>query len=123
MGAHKEMLDAKRHRLRVLKQHRKRVGKVEATRIDGEIAEMERYLKRFGLKVMQPARVKNIVINQKVYRAMLRKLKGYAVNESVQGDKLILTYRSPDGSTRGKAVLYDLSEHFPYNADFPEIEI
>ncbi len=83
MNTHKEMLAAKRHRLSVLKQYRKRVGKVAATRIDGEIAEMERYLKRFGLRAMQPVQVRGIIINLKIYRAMQRKLKPFAVNESV----------------------------------------
>lgn len=76
------------------------------------IKDLQAHIRRFMKSKMEPARVGNIIINNKIYEQFMKKLKGLHYETSVTDNRLIIEYGKKPGNWTGKLELYDLSHHF-----------
>ena len=116
----RRLLQEKRNVIKQLKKDKKAMSSYEQIKTDDKIVELEIFLKRFSLRVMEPVQIADIVINYKDYKKIMERLKGFDVFERIIGGELVISYIKPMAKGRGKAILYDLSHLFPAGSEFPE---
>ncbi len=109
-------LKDKRAELSKLRKERRKLTKAgswdKKNTLDKTIEDLDFYIRGFMKSKMEPARVENIIINNKLYEQFLRKLKGLHYEITVTNDRLIIEYGKSPGNWTGKLELFDLSSHF-----------
>lgn len=118
----KEILAKKREERKMLRLGLKSAKTPEEkARIQKQIDGLEEFMHRFRVSFMEPCYVEGLLINYKLYKKVMRKLKGFNVIQYVDGPSLIIRYKNR--TVNGKYTLLDLSGFFPSNADFPKAEL
>jgi hypothetical protein len=74
----------------------------------------------YSLSRVLPVSVQGVVINYKLYKAFMKKLKGFQTRIVVAGDGIVVQYWKPGSQGRGRLKLYDISSYF---TDFEHIPI
>ena len=64
----RRLLQEKRNVIKQLKKDKKAMSSYEQIKTDDKIVELEIFLKRFSLRVMEPVQIADIVINYKDYK-------------------------------------------------------
>ncbi len=77
----------------------------------------------YSLSKTFPAKYKGIIINSKLLKAFLKKLKGLSYEIFPYEDKIRVRYGKIYGEWTGTLELYDLSRYFEDFNDIPEMEI
>lgn len=114
------LLDAKKAEIKALKvgrqsaKKKKDVDKIAL--LDGNIAHLESFIKKFSPSKMQPINIDGIVINYKLYQQFLKKLKGFVITEVIKENCLELKYSK--GAVNGTLVLENLTPIFPEGSVF-----
>jgi hypothetical protein len=118
MSALQELLTNKKSKLsRLKKEHRKSAASASKVKLEKQIIDLENFIHHFRVSVMEPVQIDDIVINYKLYKAFMKKLKGFKVSEKIDNNTLIINYG------KGELHLYDLTHHFPEGSEFPEGEL
>lgn len=118
----KDLLDKKREARKMLRLGLKSAKTPEEkARIQKQIDNLDEFIHRFRASSTEPCYVEGLLINYKLYKKVMRKLKAFDVIQYVDGPTLIIRYKNR--TVNGKYTLLDLSGFFPSNADFPKAEL
>lgn len=118
-------LKDKRAKLSEMKKERRQTKDVDKlNKLDRSIDVLEAHIRKFMKSRMEPARVGNIVINNKVYEPFMKKLKNLYYRTTVTDEKLIVEYGTTPVKWTGLLELYDLSHYFEgYGAIKKEVSV
>jgi hypothetical protein len=122
----KELLAEKRDTLKNLKVklkelEKEKINHATQAQLQEEIKYLEGYIRRFKPSNMEPVKVGQIVINYKLYKDFIKKLKGYRVITQLDDARLIIRYSNRQ--VHGELKLLDISSHFPPGSKFREVKI
>ncbi|MDR9795240.1 hypothetical protein ACTHHL_00475 [Aeribacillus composti] len=87
---------------------------------EDQMKELHNLKRIYSLSKVLPVRIEGIVINYKLYKAFMKKLKGFEKHTAVLWDRLEIHYREPKTKNKGSLTLLNLSSYF---RDFKHIPI
>lgn len=89
----------------------------------GSLEWLKRSIPIYSVSKVLPVKYGGLIINGKLLKAYVKKLKGFEIKVQSDEEKFILRYGKERGKYTGRLELYDLSEFFQGFPNIPELVV